>query len=331
MLLAQQHALLADIGASNARFALLANGLLGPVRYFSVTDFPRFLDVLAAFWEQDCRGLPVTQAVLAVAGPIEANRCVLTNCSWVVDAQELSEAFGFDSVRVCNDFEAAALSLPYLADAHLHRLGGGISRPDAPMVVLGPGTGLGLAGLVPAGQDWAVVGGEGGHATMPASSADEDVILQHLRHEFGHVSAERVISGQGLENLYRAVAAVDGVAAPPLEAASITAAALAGTCATAVRALDLFCAMLGTFAGNVALTFGARGGVYIAGGIAPRITDFLTRSHFRERFEQKGRFRQYLEAIPTSVITHPFATFVGLQSLAMRGRAVGAPGEPARG
>jgi glucokinase len=313
-----EHVLLGDIGASNARFAILSNGEIGRIRYFSVAEFPRFTDVVNAFWKHDCGSLPIRRAVMAVAGPVDADRCVLTNCTWTVDARELGPAFGLAHVRVCNDFEAAALSLPDLTAEDLYRLGGGASRPGAPMVVLGPGTGLGVAGLVPGSDEAIVVAGEGGHATMAADSHREDAIIEHLRRQFGHVSAERVISGSGLENLYRAVVALDGVAAPQREAAAITKAALDGDCPTSVAALELFCAMLGSFAGNVALTFGARGGVFIAGGIAPRITSFLARSQFRTRFEQKGRFREYLAAIPTSVVIHPAATFVGLKTIAAR-------------
>ena len=311
-----EHVLLGDIGASNARFAVLSNGEIGPIRYFSVAEFPRFTDVVDAFCQNDCERLSIRRAVLAVAGPVEADRCVLTNCSWTIDAHELRAAFGLASVRVYNDFEAAALSLPHLTAADLHRLGGGAARSGAPMVVLGPGTGLGVAGLVPGPDGPVVVAGEGGHATVAAGSTREDVIIAHLRRQFGHVSVERVVSGSGLENLHRAIIALDGTAAPQRDAAAITRAALDGDCPTAEAALELFCAMLGAFAGNAALTFGARGGVYIAGGIVPRITRFMERSQFRARFEDKGRFHGYLAAIPTSIIVHPAATFVGLRTLA---------------
>jgi len=157
---------------------------------------------------------------------------------------------------------------------------------------------------------------EGGHATLSANSHREDAVLDQLRQRFGHVSAERALSGPGLENLYRAIAALDGIDAPLRNAAEITDAALKGTCPTSRASLDMFCAMLGGFAGNVALTYGARGGVYIAGGIAPRILDYLAGSEFRRRFEQKGRFRAYLEAIPSQVIVNSAATFLGLRSLA---------------
>jgi glucokinase len=198
----------------------------------------------------------------------------------------------------------------------VHSLGGGSAVSGAPMVVLGPGSGLGVAGLVGDGSRPIVVASEGGHATLPASSVREDAVLDHLRKRFGHVSAERVLSGPGIENLYHAIAALDGIDAPSRNAAEITNAALQGTCPTSRATLDMFCAMLGGFAGNAALTYGARGGVYIAGGIAPRILDYLAASEFRRRFEQKGRFRAYLEAVPSQVIVHPAANFLGLMSLA---------------
>jgi glucokinase len=312
-----EHVLLGDVGATNARFALLSNGELGPIKYFTVAEFPRFADVLNAFLDGDGRPLSVHEAVLAVAGPVDEDRCVLTNCPWTIDAQELRTAFDLAKVYICNDFEAAALSLPHLTAADLHRLGDGESVGGAPMAVLGPGTGLGVACLVPGSDRSVVIVGEGGHATMAATSRREDAIIDYLRRQFGHVSAERVVSGAGLENLYRAVVAIDGIEAPKRDAAEITKAAL-GDCPIARMALELFCAMLGTIAGNVALTFSARGGVYIAGGIAPRIADFMARSEFRARFEQKGRFRTYLEAIPSSIIVHPAATFIGLRTIACR-------------
>ena len=313
----QGHVLLGDVGATNARFALLSNGVLGPIKYFAVTEFPRFADVLDAFLAFDGRSLPIQEALLAVAGPVDENRCVLTNCQWTIDARELCAAFDLAQVRICNDFEAAALSLPCLSAADLYPLGNGEAVGGAPMVVLGPGTGLGVACLVPGANGSVVIASEGGHATMAAANCREDAIIDYLRREFGHVSAERVVSGAGLENLYHAIIAIDGIEAPKRNAAEITQAAV-GDCPTARMALELFCAMLGSIAGNVALTFGARGGVYIAGGIAPRITEFMARSEFRARFEHKGRFRTYLEAIPSSIIVHPAATFIGLRTIAHR-------------
>ncbi|MBV9968362.1 MAG: glucokinase [Xanthobacteraceae bacterium] len=308
--------LLGDIGATNARLALLWDGVLSPVTNFLVADFPRFADVIRAFLVEKCRSAPAQEAILAVAGPVNGGRCVLTNSPWTIDPAELSREFGFTNIDLRNDFEAVALSLPHLTAIDLFRIGYGEPVRGAPIAVLGPGTGLGVAGLVFGPQGPVVVPGEGGHATMSGTCRREDAIIEHLRAEYGHVSAERVVSGMGLENLYSAVVALDGLRAPSRTAPEITKAGLDGTCPISRAALELFCAMLGTIAGNVALMFGALGGVYIAGGIAPRMTDFMAGSEFRSRFENKGRLRSYLEAIPTSVIVNPAATFVGLQTLA---------------
>ena len=316
---ADEHVLLGDIGATNARLALFSDGVLGAIKYFSVAEFPRFSNVVGAFFDGDGQALAVQRAAIAVAGPVKEGRCVFTNCQWTIDAREVCSEFGLSEVRLCNDFEAVALSLPHLTAADLCRIGGGEAVGGAPMAVLGPGTGLGVACLVPGPHGSIAIATEGGHATMAATSRREDAVIDYLRQQFGHVSAERVVSGTGLENLYRAVLALDGGDAPERTAAEITAAALSGECRMAQEALELFCAMLGTVAGNVALTFGARGGVFIAGGIAPRITEFLAHSEFRERFESKGRFRPYLEAIPSGVITHPAATFIGLSKMTARG------------
>jgi glucokinase len=311
-----EQTLLGDIGATNARFSLLANDALGPVTEFEVARYARFPDVVAAFLNMHRDQVPVTNALLAVAGPVESERCKLTNCSWIIDVNELRTTFGLAKVRVVNDFAATAYSLPSLTPADLYAIGGGRAVPRAPMAVLGPGTGLGVACLVPGSKEPAVIAGEGGHATFAAASHREDAVIDYLRRHFGHVSAERVVSGAGLENLYQAIAVLDQREVPSRDAAEITKTALNGTCRTACAALDMFCALLGSFSGNVALTFGARGGVYIAGGIAPRIAEFIGHSEFRERFEEKGRLRPYLEAIPTNVIVHSAAAFMCLKSLA---------------
>jgi glucokinase len=283
-----QAILLSDIGATNARFAIMAGDVLGPIAWYEVAQYPAFVDALCAFLELH-RGTTVSAALLAVAGPVENGRSTLTNSSWTIDSGDLQERFELETVQVLNDFEATALSLPQLAAADVYQLGGGSAVFGAPMAVLGPGSGLGVAGLVP-GSPPRVVVSEGGHVTVATTSRRE--------------------------NLYEAITSVESVKVPARNAAEITEAALKGACPIAQSALDTFCGMLGTFAGNVALTFAARGGVFIAGGIAPRIADYLARSEFRSRFESKGRFHPYLAAIPSCVIMHEAATFLGLQSLA---------------
>ncbi len=306
--------LLGDIGATNARFALLSNGNLSAISAYEVAKFGQFTDVLAIFLKEHSRQTQVHRALLAIAGPVKGEWVALTNCSWVIDVRELQTSFGLQ-VRVVNDFEAVALSLPVLNPTDLVRMGDGRPEAGAPMAVLGPGSGLGVACLAEPSEKRVVIASEGGHATVAPTCEQEDRIVHHLRKRFGHVSAERVISGSGLENIYQAIAALEGLEVSPRNAAEITKHALSGECQLSRQSLQAFCAFLGSFAGNVALTLGARGGVYIAGGISPRILDFLIRSEFRKRFEAKGRFRGYLEAIPSYVITHPAAALVGLKSL----------------
>jgi len=312
MAASSEHVLLGDIGATNARFARLTGGVVGAVDTITVADHPHFTEAVETFLGRQSGRAP-TGAVLAVAGPVDNGRAALTNCPWVIDAAELRSAFGFARLRILNDFEATAFALPHLTTADLHPLGGGKAMPGAPMAVLGPGTGLGVAGFVPPNT---VIPTEGGHVTLPGTSPREDAVIEHLRRQFGHVSAERAVSGMGLENLCRAIAAIDRLDVLECNAADITKNALDGSCPASRAALDMFCAMLGTVAGNVALTFGAHGGVYIAGGIAPRIVRHLERSEFRTRFDAKGRYKNYLERIPVNVIMHPNAPFIGLKALA---------------
>lgn len=307
--------MLGDIGATNARFALFANGVLGAVTSFEVAKFARFADVIAIFLKDRCREFRVKRALLAIAGPVKGERSILTNSSWVIDTPELRATFKLEA-RIFNDFEAVALSLPWLTPTDLAPIGGGNPAAGAPKAVVGPGSGLGVACLIPRSEKPVVISSEGGHATLAATCEREDRIIGQLRQRFGHVSAERVVSGMGLENIYQAIAALDGVDITSRSAAEITKSALRSESQVAREALHVFCAFLGSFAGNVALTFGARGGVYVAGGISPRILDFLVRSQFRNRFEAKGRFQSYLETLPSYVITHPAAAFVGLKSLA---------------
>jgi glucokinase len=311
--------LLGDIGATNARFALLEGSEFSALEWMIDANYPKFEDAVCAFLER--RGHPrLTAALLAVAGPVHDNRCQLTNRPWLIDGAALCQSLRLEWVRIVNDFEATAWSLSRLKPPDLRQLGAGHAVAGAPLAVLGPGTGLGVSCYVPAADGGRVLASEGGHVTLPSTSAREDLVIERLRERFGHVSCEHAVSGMGLEHLYQAIAAIADVDVPERRAPDITKAALDGTCPTSRTALDLFCAFLGSIAGDLALTLGARGGVYIAGGIAPRIIDFLERSEFRARFEAKGRSRSYVEDIPTHVIVHPEATFVGLQALVQQSR-----------
>jgi glucokinase len=310
--------LLADIGGTNARFALAHGREIGPVEHTKAADFAGAPEAIAAFLSRHAASNTVTAAVLGVAGTVENGRASLTNSGWVIDGAGLRGAFGFDAVHVLNDFEVLAWSLPALRDTDLFALGAQRPTAAAPMLALGPGTGFGASCLVwRDGAPFAVIT-EAGHATLPAVSEREERVIDHLRQRFGHVSIERALSGGGLQNLYDALASIDGVGAPKRDAAAITQAGLDGSCNLSRAALEMFCSFLGTVAGNLALTFCARGGVYIAGGIVPRFPDFLARSAFRTRFESKGRYEGYLRTIPTSIIVRPDASFVGLKAFAER-------------
>lgn len=314
--------LLADIGGTNARFALSqsepGNGdQTGSIDYVKVADFPTVQEAIVDVLARRAGGEPPQRAVLAVAGPVTNNRCVMTNSPWVIDGNELQPTLGFDSVHVLNDFEVVAWSLPALRSADLIPLGGQDGLPGEPLLVVGPGTGFGVSCLVERyGARLAVVT-EAGHATLPAENEREERVIASLRRRFGHVSIERgALSGSGLQSLNEALAEIDGVQVPHRDAAAITKAALDGSCPVSRATLEMFCATLGSVAGNLAVTFGARGGVYIAGGIVPRFPEFLAASAFRARFEAKGRFQDYLRNIPTRLVTKPDASFVGLKMFA---------------
>jgi glucokinase len=321
-----QCVLLADIGGTNARFALADGGGVEAIEHLKVTDFTDVTEAITAFLKRCVPRGTVGAAVLAVAGPVENNRCTTTNGRWLIDGDNLRKAFGFSAVKLLNDFEAAAWSLPELKSQDIFPIGGGHRVADAPMLALGPGTGFGAACLFfPETISFAAVS-EAGHATVSAMTGREEQVIGHLRERFGHVSVERTLSGAGLENVYRALASLDGVTVPVRDASAITQAALDGSCRVSGAALDMFCSLLGAVAGNLALTFSARGGVYIAGGIVRRFTDYLSRSSFRTQFESKGRLGSYLREIPTSVIVRSDESFVGLKAFYDRTMSTDASG-----
>ncbi|MGF1629610.1 MAG: glucokinase [Kiloniellaceae bacterium] len=310
-------ALLADIGGTNARFALLLeSGAPGQVLHLPVADYPTAYDAAAAALEQLGCAQPPANAVLAFAGPVEGGRAVMTNAGWDTAAGALRQRFGFSRVRLLNDYAALALALEHLTEGDRLRIGPARASARGALAVLGPGSGLGVAALLPAEPYGLPLVSEGGHATMPAVDRQEADLLAALREDLGHVSAERVLSGPGLANIHRGLAHIQGRTVAALSPAEITRLGLEGDDDLCRLALDRFCLFLGSFAGNVALSYGAQGGVYLAGGILPRFPDFLAASGFRARFEEKGRFRDYLSAIPTWLITRDDAAFVGLAAAA---------------
>ena len=317
-------ALLADIGGTNARFARLDRNGIGSVEHLKVVDYADAAQAIGAFVARHDAATKGAAAVIAVAGPVDNRRAVVINSNWQFDANGLQREFGFRAVHLLNDFEAQAWSLPALGPADLYSLGGRGAVAGAPMLVAGPGTGFGAACLMAQGASRFAIATEAGHATLPAASEREAAVIDRLRRQFGHVSFERALSGPGLSNLYRALAEVDGISVPDRDAAAITSRALDGSCASSRGALDMFCSLLGTVCGNLALTFAARGGVCIAGGIAPRIAPFLAKSTFRERFESKGRFQAYLRDVPVNIVMRPDAGLLGLKTF-LEANAAAAP------
>jgi glucokinase len=309
--------LVADVGGTNARFGLVRSEDLAVthVRSLRADDHFSLEAAAAAYMGSLGEAVPsVRRAAFALAAPVDAEPVILTNRgAWSVSRAAMARALGADAVLLLNDFEALALALPRLgAPDGLRFFGRGHVEPQRPMVVLGPGTGLGLASCVPAGDGrWIAVAAEGGHVTLAAGDAFEDALLGGLRVEYEHISAERLLSGIGLPTLHQAVCRVRGVPAELIGPEEITRRALELGDPDALATLERFCAMLGGFAGNAALTLGAAGGVYIAGGIAQKLGDLLTTSAFRERFEAKGRYRGYLSRIATALVVAPHPALDG--------------------
>ncbi len=312
--------LVGDIGATNARFALVRpDGSIGFTRAILCNDFSTIGEAIAAFLAQAPEAKP-SHSVIAVASSPEGDIVGLTNHAWTFSIEDLRETLGLTQLRIVNDFHANALAIPHLAVHELIKIGGGKAVAGAPIGILGPGSGLGVSALVSTnGDDAIVIPGEGGHVTMAAANAREAAVFEILRSQFVHVSAERVLSGPGLVNLYGALCKLAEVPAAPLTAEEISHPGARGDDRYAREATEMFCAMLGTIAGNLALTLGARGGIYIAGGIVPKLGPTFARSAFRERFEEKGRFHSYLAKIPTYVVVRPFAALLGAVNLLRQG------------
>lgn len=307
--------LIADIGGTNLRFALLQNGVVGDSVSYPWPSPPSIEGPAKDFINrQNVR--PRRAAFACASAHPDLKTISMVNVgetawgyTFVVD--ELRQVLGLDELHMLNDFTAVALSVPLLGPQDLFAVGSGQAKPVQPVGVLGAGTGLGCSGLVWSGARYIPVSGEGGHVTLGGTNAREDALIEWLHTKFEHVSAERVLSGPGLVNLHEAIRGVDKLA--PLERSpkDIMEFGLAGTDAACRETLDIFCSLFGSVAGNLALILGATGGVYIGGGLAPRMTGFIAQSAFRQRFCAKGRYQQYLEAIPTSIIMHPAPGLLG--------------------
>lgn len=308
--------LLADIGGTNARFALeRAPGQIDTIQTLRCADYTEFAHAVIAYREQN--GQPaIRHAAIAIANPVQGDQIKMTNHHWAFSIEQTRRELGLDTLLVVNDFTALSMALPHLEQSHCVQIGRGEALEGGVIGLVGAGTGLGVGGLIPSEGRWIALGSEGGHVSFSPANEKEAAILQYSWRTYEHVSAERLISGPGLEMIYRALCEINRTGpAEALSAPQIVDRALNRYDPLCLEVLDCFCGMLGTLASNVAVTLGTLGGIYIGGGVVPHLGDYFARSAFRTRFESKGRFDAYMQKIPTYVITAPYPAFVGVAAI----------------
>ncbi|HUG58168.1 MAG TPA: glucokinase [Candidimonas sp.] len=304
--------LIADIGGTHARFALCTSVRnIEKISVVAVLDFPTIEQAISHYLHS-VGNPPISHAVIGIANPILGDHIKMTNFPWEFSIKATRKALGFKQLHVINDFTALALSLPYLPQHELRPVGSGQAVPGTPLGLLGPGTGLGVSALIPGKNGtWTPLAAEGGHVSFAPCDEREQQLWQQARKEFGHVSMERLVSGAGLQFIYRTLCQLAQADVHDYSAADISQRAIANSCPHCRNALDTFCAILGTAASNLAVTLGARGGIYIGGGIIPKLGAYFATSPFRARFNDKGRFSDYLAAIPIFVITSDNPALLG--------------------
>ncbi|WP_432452996.1 MULTISPECIES: glucokinase [unclassified Agarivorans] len=295
--------LIADVGGTNIRLALveLKTGEIGRLQKYLCGDFPSIADVMSLYLSEQQE--TVTQACIAIACPTDQDWIAMTNHSWAFSRKAVQEQLGFENFYVINDYTGIAMSIPTLSDSQKIQIGGEPAKSGEPIAVYGPGTGLGVAHLIHHDSEYVCIPGEGGHVEFAPNDALEAHVLSFLQQRYDHVSAERLLSGPGLVNIYLGLMDYHGKAAEDLQPADITTRGLQESCPVCVEAMQVFCRALGSFGGNLALNMSTFGGVYIAGGIISRFMEFFKHSEFRARFEAKGRFADFVAKVPVYVIT----------------------------
>ena len=309
--------LIGDIGGTNARFAVIMDAAseAGEPQIVQTANFSTIDDAIRSA-VLDRLSVAPRSAVIAVAGPVDGDAIALTNCPWVVRPKGMFTTVGLHDIVILNDFEAQALAVVALDDRYLEKIGGGAPEPNAGRVVLGPGTGLGVAGLIHSGGKWIPVPGEGGHMDIGPRTPRDYQIFPHIEPIEGRISGEQILCGRGLVSTYRAVAKADKKTPRFTTPAEVTKAALEMADATAEEALELFVTCLGRTAGDLALVFKSRGGVFLTGGIAQKIVPALKAGNFRAAFDDKAPHSEWMATIPAYVITHPLAALAGLAAYA---------------
>jgi len=310
--------LVADIGGTNIRLAITENNNITGIITYQCADFPSLIDVIRRYIEEKQLTNASINACLAIACPTDDDLISMTNLPWQFSQKELKAELKLNELMLINDYTAIAMAIPKLTDGQKVKIGGGEAIADKPIAVCGPGTGLGVANLIPINGNWHCLSGEGGHTDFAPVDELDIQILQYLKTTKKRVSYEQLLSGYGLEQIYQALADINGKSSSPkdrqsteLTAKDISAQALSGSCELCQQALAQFCKVLGSFAGNLALTTASLGGVYIAGGIVPRFIDYVQNSDFRARFETKGRMSHLNKQTPTYVITESQPGLIG--------------------
>jgi glucokinase len=298
------YAIVADIGGTFARLSRvnLENFFMDKTEIYPCADFNSF-ELLLLSYQKQHQLENIRDISVAIACPVMDDMISMTNTDWRFSISEVKEKLALKKFKVLNDFDAIAMSLPVLSKQQIIQVGSGSADNQGAKVVLGAGTGLGVAFLSTNQNAYTSHAGEAGHMSWGAKTEQEWFIHCYLKDKYEHVSYERLLSGQGIENLYQAIGALHKKEVKAKLAADIIPLAITQQCAIAEAAVAQFFAILGAYAGNLALTFSAFGGVYIAGGIVPRLLSVLNHSDFRARFEEKGRFKDFNARIPTYVIT----------------------------
>lgn len=310
-------ALIADIGGTNARFGIVDQSGIHDLTNLECKNFAGPADAADSYFRQIGLKDRPEVGVFAVAGPVQGDLVNFTNISWTFRGSRVQQDIGLSKLEIMNDFKAVALAIPGISATLLRKVGGGDPLKESPKGVIGPGTGLGVASLFWGGSRYLAQPGEGGHVTMAARTQREFDIFQQLHVKYHHISAERVCSGKGLENLYNAIRVLDGkLDLPDLEAPQISQNAMNGSCDVCKESLDLMLAFLGRVSGNLALTLGSFGGVYIAGGIPTKLGDYFFQSRFLEEFQSKGRMGELMERIPVYLVKHDAIGLLGLEQAA---------------
>jgi glucokinase len=307
--------LLGDVGGTNARFALeTAPGKVTQIQMLHGDDYPEFALAVEAYLKA-AGNPPVRHAAIAMANPVRGDQIKMTNHDWAFSISATQQRLKLTTLLIVNDFTALSMSVPHLQASEFKQVGGGKAEPGAVIGLVGPGTGLGVGGLIQDKGRWIALGSEGGHASFAPADEREVALLAYCWRKYPHVSSERLVSGPGLETVYLGLADYRGVTVKPLATAEIVDGALKQGDKLCVEALECFCGMLGTVASNVALTLGALGGMYLGGGVISHLGDYFDTSPFRKRFENKGRFEAYLQQIPTYLITAAYPAFAGAAAI----------------